>query len=312
MALIVAERSTALDSWRWLVSGVPRWLVRGIEGDIASVIVPGPPTKGRRRTRLLLGPELVLKKRLQLPFAAKGDLGPAVRLMVETETPFSPDEVLVHAERLQQAGNSEEAAYLIRIVPRAAMFAATRAQGLRPADIVAIVDKDAPDRTDFWRSAFPGRSAWRWSVALPFLVAAAALTVMVVDELGTLERQRSELGAATTDRLAQLSAAADRLEEYRQQITGGAEVSEALASSSSAYNLLGELRSALEPDTEVLRIEFAGRALSVSIRSADALATARHVATKLSAQIDGAITADPGTGLEVATLKVAQRAGDAK
>lgn len=305
MILTIAERSVLLDGWRWLLGGVPSGLRRLAEGKLISVRLPGPQPKVRgQRVRLLLEPELVLSRRLRLPVTARGELASAIRLLIETETPFGADELIVHAERLVSGSDAREAAYQVRMVPRAALLSAAAEHGVRSGQIVAIAAVEAPDRTDFWRAAFPIRAALRWAIVGPILVGVTCGVLLLAEARLNRETQLAILAGGVSDRLTQLRETTAELKVRRDERLGSAELASILSASSSAFNMLGKVRTNLPADVQVARLEFSGQTIRLSVRARDALAVARYLGGTLSAQIDGAITIDPPSGLEQATIRI--------
>lgn len=310
MHITIRERSPLLDGLRWLLGGAPVWLTRLLSGDVTTLSVPGTGLVERGRpVRVLVGPELILSRRLRLPLAGKADLKSAIRLLIETETPFRPEELIVHAERLPAPPETREAIYEIRLVPRQNLLAELTARRIRPAQIIGISDQGAPDRTDFSQSAFPQRAAMRWAFLVPLLIVAACLTMLLVEATQRREAHLAHLATAETGRLEELRRVSDELDDRRLALMGTAEVVEALTASDSVFNLVSLVRVGLPADVQVLRLDYGERALQVSIRAADALAVAEGLGTAMSAKIDGAITIDPGSGLEQATIRTAQSRG---
>ena len=194
--------------------------------------------------------------------------------------------------------------YQVRMVAREALLAAMADAGIRPAQVVAIVDGDSAARTDFWRSAFPVRAVMRWTVLLPITAMAACLVSFVAQSHVERETLLAELSRVAAERLTQLRQLTDQLEARRQQLAGSAEVVAALSTSTSAFNALEQLRTNLAADTEVSRIELDGETLLVSISAPDALASSQRLGATMPAQIEGAITTAPGTGFEQATVRI--------
>ena len=310
MQITVRERSPLLDSLRWLLGGAPAWLVRLLSGDATTLTIPGTGQARRGRpVKVLVGPELILSRRLRLPLAGKADLKSAIRLLIETETPFRPNELIVHAERLPAPRETTQAVYEIRLVPRQNLLAELAARGIRPAQITGIADRSTPDRTDFSRSAFPLRAAMRWAFVVPLLIVVACVALLLGEATQRREANLAHLAAAESARLEELRRASDELDDRRQALMGTAEVVEALSASASVFNLMTLVRAALPADVQVLRLDYSDRALQVPIRAADALAIAQGLGGTMSAKIDGAITIDPGSGLEQATIRIAEPSG---
>lgn len=307
MQITIRERSPLLDGLRWVLGGAPAWLVRLLSGDVTTLSIPGTAqTRLGGPVRVLVGPELILKRRLRLPLAGKADLKSAIRLLIETETPFRPEELIAHAERLPAPRETREAVYEIRLLPRETLLAELAARGIRSARIAGIADQSAPDRTDFAPSAFPVRAALRWAFVVPLLAVIAAVAVLLAEATHRRETSLAGLAAAESDRLLELRRVSTELDDRRQALMGTAEVVAALSASASVLNLVSLVRVGLPADVQVLRLDYSDRALQVSVRATDALAVAQGLADTVSAKIDGAITIDPGSGLEQATIRIAQ------
>jgi hypothetical protein len=243
--------------------------------------------------------------------AITGEAVPANSAPARTRTRPEPSPPIVHAERLAPVGQTrEEAIYQVRMVPRAALLAAAASQDIRPDQIVGIADEAAPDRTDFWRAAFPLRAALRWTPCAPVLVVAACVGLLLAEAHYERDSQLARLEGVLSARLIQLRQVTDELDARRKEQTGSAELVATLSASVSAFNILVQLKATLPPDVQIQRVEFDGATLRVSVRVSDALALVRHFGGTMSAQIDGAITVDPSSGREQATIRLLQSPGD--
>jgi len=305
LKLVIREDTPVLRAARWLRSGVPPSLVRLLQGPTSCLTLPMPdPSKIRGPIELRLAPELVLAHRYALPAAARSQLADAITLFIETETPFSRDEVLVHAERLDRRADTTGATYQLRIVPKQALFAAIRAAGIVPARVVAIADATAPGRTDFWRAAFPGRWLRRWLTLLPVALAlACGGTVIGLDRMRN-EREVAALVELTASRLPQVQRLAEAVSQRRSALATHSELAALLAHASSSFNTLQRLRAVLPAEAELVRLVTTGGDTVLTVRSPQILAVAQQLSEVAPARVEGAITVDPTTGRELATIRM--------
>jgi hypothetical protein len=308
MALVVADQTAVTRALRWMQSAMPTLLQRLIFSTPQVVRFPGgqKPVSGRS-VCLALDSGLVLRRRLTLPKRAKRHLGGAVRLLVETETPFSTGELLLHADQLEAAPAAGDIAYELRMVPRAMLHEASRELGIAPGRIVRITEFGADERVDFFAAAFPSRRIVRWSPVLPLLLLIASGGALAFQVLDGQRTQIAAVETAAAATLSELRSVAKKIEMLRGGMAGELAVTQALESSPSAYSTLQEVRKLLPADAQLVRLQLQHGELRLALKARDVLAISQLLAEPStsppwSSKIEGAITVDAGSGLEQATI----------
>ena len=298
----------------WLLTGVPPILKQWIVGPTNTITLDGrghatPCAFSRSRpTRIIVPPELVLRKRVEIPDRGRRDARHIVDLVIRSETPFARGEVFARLVRLP-AGGSDRPRYDLLLVPREHVEQALKDHGIwfgRPVEVfVSDGGKSVrigPAHRPIQRVA--AAAAW----AVPLLVVVGAIGQLGGNELAVRQVAMSELEAITTQetvKLRELMAERDALAAEASKFDV-ARV--ALENATPTGWLLASLRNALPPEVDVARIDFRDQTVRVQIRGPDSLGTAQTIGRALPgwiAAVDGTITNDPRGG-EVATIRLAR------
>jgi hypothetical protein len=287
---------------------MPRALQRLLFADPPTVRFP---TDGRLVPGgfviLALTSDLVLRRRLTIPRRAKRHLAGAVQLLVETETPFSSDEILLHAEQSKHVQANDEIAYDVRMVPRATVIDAIAQLGITPHHVVRITEDGASERLDFWPLVFPVRRLLRWLPLMPLFILFASAGALVFQVSGEQRTRIAALEAATVARLAELRSLTGQIDALRGNMAGELSVSQVLESSPSAFVAMQQVRQRLPEDATLLRLQLQRGELRLALKGPDLLATSQMLAAPATSppwtsEIDGPITVDAASGLEQATI----------
>lgn len=306
--VIIRHRSVVTDALRWLGGGVPQRLVAWWRGPSARAEITASgvgAVSGAtwwRPVALTVAPEAALQMRLVVPAEARRDLPHAVALAIRQDTPFEPEEVVAQAVEVERSGGNET--YLIHLVPRRLIAEAVENVGRHR---LGRVSAGAPEGPDLAAALFPGRRLRPWITVLPALIIIGVLAFGATHGLAEQEGRAAALEGEVAARLAELRGLAGQLEAIDVKAAAGNEIAAAIASSPVAAVLLERVRGALLPATEVTQVDLRGRDLTVSLRTSNALKDlARFIEAGWSATIEGAITAEPASGKEMATIRLPQ------
>lgn len=308
MALIIQDRSWPSLARRTFADVVPptiRAFVRGPLGRI-DLSVADPEVPNMRWPLVINLPEhLILKHNMRLPRAGRKELRGAIELFVAHSTPFEPKEVIAHAFELPPLqGADGQISYELLILPRAQIeevlkdlnipmrrlrFATVSGVGYALDLAKAVVTYHIPD----WCS---------WGT--PVLGLAAALALILASDLS----DRQNMVADIQQRLATVSTTARELsaKEAKSHLATDtyAVLKTLIEQAPSSFLRLQALRKSLPSMAAVQRIDLRGQELRVLVRSSDVLAVGRALADRSgwANSIEGAVTTDPASHLEVGTI----------
>lgn len=307
-SIVIADRSFLSESLRSVQSALPVSLRNLLRGPIETVHLAQAPTGKRRRSfeqvDVAVGPDLVLRRRIVVPVKARKDVAHAIDLFIRTETPFAPGDVLVHALEELARPSDQQVGYTVRLLPRTALLRGLKAHDLRPRQVARIVLDGAPE-VDFAQALFPARRVLRWLPIVPVVLTLTALGLLGLSELSARQLQLSGLESEIALTLGRVRSVTAEMDAARQQVSGTAAVQKLLETTPSAFLTLEAIRRSLPTETELLRIDLRGAETRLAIRSPNALADAQRFAgqgANWSSSIEGPITADPTSGLEMATI----------
>ncbi len=312
-SFVIADRSFVSEALRSAHKALPAAVRRLIRGAVDTVAL-ADTSDGRRyrplqRVDVLVPADMVLRRRIVVPAKARKEIGHAVELFIRTETPFSPEDVLAHAREEAARPADQQVAYAVRLLPRATLrqALATRKLHVRQVDRVVL---DGVADVDFAPALFPARRFLRWLPAIPIVV---ILTAVAWHGLGDLSQRQSRI-AELEDRVAatlvRVKALTGDIEAARQQASGTLAVLKLLSDTPSAVATLEAIRRSLPAGTEVLRLDLRGSEVRLAVRSPNALADAQALSVApapWAGSIEGPITADPGSSLEMATILLRPR-----
>jgi len=307
-SVIIRRRSLVDDALRWLAAGVPDRLLRlwrgpAASGEIgASGLVDLAGTGWLRPVNLSVLPEAMLPMRLVIPTEGRHELRHAVALAIRQDTPFESDEVVAQAVEVERRAGSET--YLVHAVPRRLIADAVRKIGHRRLGRIVAGPVGGPDLAE---AMLPWRKMLRWRALLPVVVilgvAAVGAHDLLAEQDGRAEALEGEVAAA----LAELRQLSGELDVIEAKAAAGNQIAAAITAAPPAFVQLEGVRRALPPTSEVVQVELRTGELLLSLRSLDSLGDmARFVEAGWSASIEGAITADPASGREIAMLRLSQ------
>jgi Tfp pilus assembly protein PilN len=185
-------------------------------------------------------------------------------------------------------------------VPRAAIEDVLRRLRIRPR---WVVPADAGDID--MAAAFTPRwvlRAWSWILPLTGLIVAVA--VLAYQDLAQRQAIVDELEQRAAALTTQTKALTEQEAKRQATMDGQAIVDKLVDQSPSSYLRLEVLRQRLPAQTKIDRLDLRGAELRVTVRSKNVLADVQTLAKQPGwiSSVDGAITTDPNSGLEVATI----------
>jgi general secretion pathway protein L len=262
-----------------------------------------------RPTDVIAAPDLVLERRLTLPAAARSDLKPAIELLIKSQTPFQPADLVIGVEA--QAGAAEGAtAYNVLLLPRANLAKAMRQHGLRRTGTVTI-DAAPGQRPLDLAPAFDPRQRWRALIwLLPAVLALAAGWASLVVEASRAAAVTADLSVRLDAELSALRATTGERDALAAASADADLVRRTIRAAVSVAGTLAAVRAALSDTTEIVKVEFRDGAFRLSTRSDNALGMTKALAESFadwSVTNDGAITRDPQTGWENAIVALSPK-----
>lgn len=292
--------------WDWLRAGLPPQLVGFVRGPVGSAGVTSRGVNNcvragwLRRIDLTVTAEAFLPLRLILPRAGRNELRHAVDLSISQETPFDPNEVICQAVEIERSSESET--FLVHVVPRRLIANAVKQLGPRSVGRIAIVGYEDVDLSP---AVFPLRVLAPWLALLPILLLAIVLGTRAELALREQAQVMDTLESDASVALARLRALSDEFDALDASASGQRQVETALAGKISVLSLLERARRLISAQTEVTAVELRDGELRLSLRTNNVLAElAIFAASGWPGTVDGAITSDPATGQENATLRL--------
>jgi hypothetical protein len=309
--LIVQRRtlwSRWLEGWEHVV---PAALTRAIVGPstryVAGTVRPRT-TQWLRPLEIVVPHDLILKRRLRIPREGVPDLPHAIDLVVSRETPFSSDELLIHAQEEEVTEAGQALSFVLRMVPTATLRKALEAARF-PLRLVSGLTLEEAGRilphVNLVEALRPSLRL-RWlAFAIPIAVIVAMTTILSQQYLAERSSNLATMERYLSSRVARLEALSREIENEKARGNGRQAVMDLLAATGSAYDSLRWLRAALPEAMQVALIELAHGEMRVAVRSADILADVERLNASgrgWSVSIQGALTTDLSTGSELATL----------
>jgi len=298
---------------RWFADFVPSPAVQFLRGPATDLTIHADPrvTIGKRGfgrpIDIQLDAELVLSDYMTIPLESRRDLAEAVRLRIESETPFSPSELLVSVTLETGARDQQELRLLIDMIPLAILDAGLRTSGL-PARRIRSISVDQPSR-DGRAIRFPTRSrltaALRaFLLAMPLLLLGTlgiASLVAAADRIAIQADASETAGAALLKEVKGLEA---QLEARNGAMTARQAYEELFDASPSSFLLLNDFKRSIPAGLGVTKFDIANGVLTVSVRTTDVLATVAEMNRRVGwkAEVSGSITTDPATRLQSADI----------
>ena len=264
-----------------------------------------------RKARLLLPPETVLEREIELPSLSERDTRQMVSLELDRLTPFAADDVYWDIAYTQASDGGRQRAIMavLRRSDAAALLATAQQRdiGIR-AISVGPSPAEGPSRFDFCPAmrrarAMPRTTApfW-WSLAAVLLVLNAGLMVwrdtIATDQLRALadsQKVRVELAMRVHDRASAEAASRTRFLDHRNQ--------------TRPLPILEALTRALPPPAWVRRLDWDGTSLQLSGYKDPRFDIARAVA---SSRIFINVNADNGPSPENVSVQPFEVSADVK
>ena len=266
--------------------------------------------KPRRRSGqvvLALPDELVLRRTIELPLAARENLREVVSFEMDRYTPFAADDVMFDVRPLAADADAQTLTVDLAAVPKSAAArqqAMAAAWGLNP-DIVCYADdrnSETPDSGFVFRRPEVRRTGIAGRLAMVFWVVAALLAaVLVVLPLHREQAVLAELEAQLTARRVEAAA----VDVLRQRVAETAGISDLLVERKTArpaaVALLDEITRLLPDDTWLLQIRVFDDQLTMAGYSGAASALIPILeASEMFAEVrfEAPVTLDGRIGLE--------------
>ncbi len=309
MTVVVRSRSWVGKYARALDGMIPSSLRLLLEGARPTARIDDVEAPARFGSIDVVVPaDLVLRTHLSLPKANGKDLPHAIDLLLRERTPFEASEVIVDAEEQEPQEGSEQADYVVRILPFALLERARARWGVRLAKIGAIsVLEPSGDRieTDFALALSPTRLYTRWIAVLPLALLLGAFVLFAIRDLSDRQLQVSSLGTAIQSAAITAKSLSDELEARGKASSGTKAVIALVESTPSAFATLEALRHALPAPTHITEMELQAGETRLSVRSTNVLADMQKIGSaqaQWQATIQGAITASPQGDGEIGTI----------
>ena len=256
---------------------------------------------------LRLPGDRVLRRKLELPWAAEPDLREALYFQIDRQTPFTPDEVYFDFEIAGRDADNKRLTVEVTVIPRSIVDdAVARAErwGLTP-DIVDVVDRDADaaPRVNLLPGgdvAGPGTGGSPVNLLLA-LVAAGLVAAAVYIPLDRRETAADSLVA----RVMIAKAEAQATLRLREQVDGMRKERDFLDNrrrgALSAVTLLDELTRILPDDTWLFELKVTGgeaRIAGYAPTASSLIGLIDKSPTFRGPRFRSSVTQDPRTGLE--------------
>ena len=316
--MVIRDCSLWTTLVRVVIDSIPkiaRDLVRGPAGAVtidALRQVKLEMPRAFRPVDIVLQSSCALAMQIAIPADGRGDMHHAVALAVAEQTPFEASEVLAHAAEQEPMHADGMRKYLVHLVPRSIVLTALADHGVRPSRVrrVLLETQGSPGRRiDLQYSLLPHRRLLRALVLLPLLLLFGSALWLAHTELSSRQRVAAALDAEIAATLGQLREATTTLDALKAQNAGVSQVRAALDASQSAFLMLSALRQALPTGTALQRIDLHDGDLRLGVKSGGVLRDMTAFEPDWSISIEGAITTDPASGKELATLLLRPRTG---
>lgn len=306
--LVIKRRSLWAQLDAWLRSSLPG-LSSALAGPSTRYVIgegASAATSPFRPLEIVLPDELLLKRRLRIPRQGLPDLAHAIKLLVSRETPFDMDELLICAQEEKSAESDERLSFALHMTPVASLRQALQDARLPIRSVRSVSIAEAGGSAiDVATALRPSLRLTRLLPLIPIvMIAGAAVSfsqALLAERNAQVTALKQQLEAQTT----QLEIVSRRLEEEKARTASSDAVTRLVEADARLHDGLRWLRASLPETTEVLRFGFSPEALRLSVRSPDILAdmeTLQEQAGPCVASLDGAITADPSAGLELASI----------
>jgi len=258
----------------------------------------------RNRRRVLLLPTTqVLRRRLQLPMAARDNLPTVLGFELDRQTPFRAEQVFFDSRVLAYEKAAKVLPVELGLVPREPLNAALASLGPLAAELDGVDAVDGDQRMGFnflppaqrRRRAHTGLLINLALVALSALFLLLAMGQLVDNRVAAVESLRAEADAQS-EAARSVSGLRRSLEEA---VAGANFLAVRKASAPSVVALLKTLTEAFPDDTFIERLNLAGNTLSLTGQSSQAaklVEVLRKAPGLREAALSGAVTPDARSG----------------
>ncbi|MBI4924137.1 MAG: hypothetical protein HY834_20570 [Devosia nanyangense] len=282
--------------------------------DLGHAAESRPRISPFRPVDLIVTADMVLQRKVSVPKSGRQDISSAIELFLRYDTPFDPGDVVVHALELPRGPGAEQAAYMIRVLPRAAIDDALTSFRIRRSQLRKVLvagGSDTLDEVDVAPALFPQWRWTRWLVIIPIVVVISSICALAFGNLTQLQAKVAEFDQQVATQLAIVKSLGQQLDTLHRGSTGEATVMDLVQKTPSSFEWLEDIRRLLPGTIEISRIEMHSGELRLSVRSPDVLADVQRLGGShlWSSSLEGAITADPASKQDVATILLKAVAG---
>jgi general secretion pathway protein L len=258
----------------------------------------------------------VLKKRVVLPAAARGNLGEVLGFEIDRETPFNRDEVYWTYSVDRRDANPAHLAVDLVLVPRIyvdSVLSAARSAGLAPTgidvenghNITTLIPLGARTRKQWVSAEEP---------LLPLGSAVAALALLAIaTPFGIQQWALASAEAAIVPLSAPAQEAATLRQAADERTKTIAFLNEQRSRNGSAVALLAAATHALPDDTYLSALSLRGGKLTITGSSSSAaqlIAVLGKAPEFRDPAFEAPVVQNPDSGLETFTISVALKPGD--
>lgn len=247
-----------------------------------------------RPIQIFVDRHCLLVREITVPAEAKADLRHASELLVETETPFDRNEVLL-CTAIRSAGNESLQAG-VYILPRSELSAIEGIKGYSRARVqwIGIASPNAEERHIDFASSMNRTALWMrqggLAAVLVFLVAANLFAASL-----SQERRRETLVAEVKLERLQRDLRVMTAEIERRE-AGLAQMAHAAPEPLSLVAVFADIAPEIQEDVEVRRMDGRSSTVRLFVVSADPLSSAKAIGDGVKGwqvSIDGAVQSEP-------------------
>lgn len=305
--VVVRNRTLVRRFFESLSRGTPKAVAAVLRGPIRLVNLQadGAGRLGRwslRPIEVVLSSDFVLHRRFSVPRQARADAKSAIAIFVEQQTPFSIEDLLVHAREEERPRDDDAISYALTIAPRKNVETALTASGVAPRSIARLstVGSTVVDLAP----TLHARPSWeRWSIVVTVVVIVSALVMAGASDLAQKWGRVEALRSATSADLVALRAAEAELDARDLTGNGIADVAQFLDQAGSAFSGLLAARELRSETSKVTRLALGPDGIRLSLAAPNVLAAVREMGEGAwEASVDGPIVADAASGGETATI----------
>lgn len=267
---------------------------------------------GFRPVDLIVADDLILEVPVVFPREARPDFKSALAIELETRLPFSADELLVHASLVDEKHGEDR--YSVAVVKRETVVDALEAEGIAPWRVRSIASgRDSLGRPRELVSAFaPWPSRCRKLIAaLPMLLLLVTISWVSVSVPVRQNQMLIEAEKALAKETQLISKLASEELELSAGLAGEKQILSEVDGNEQVLRLFLELRRAMPDNVGVSRIEHRDEFLRVTLYAPSVLQAVEKLtqsSENWSVALDGAISSDPVTGKERASVLVTYKA----